>query len=198
MAKKSIITSSSIEKAIDGAVEKTMIMTVGDGENAVEVPVKTRLSLSERADMVEDIVSMVFRSDKFAPYFKRFAMDYNLITYFTDIKLPNNAERIYQFICDTGISQRIAEIVGLDYIGDIMREANELIEYRKATMVRRSKIDDVLSAITDVIKSLKEKTDGMDINQLVEMIQKNVPGFNEKIEQALGINLEELAGKPVE
>ena len=57
MAKKAKITAASIAKAMELVDTNTITITCGMRENTIEIPVKARLSVTERAMMVSDIVN---------------------------------------------------------------------------------------------------------------------------------------------
>ena len=109
MAKKAKITAANIMKAMGLEDEKKTVLACGMNEDTVEISVKPRLSLPERANMIQDILSMLFITSPdgaviYHPEFKRFAFEYEIVNYFTDISLPVNSDKAWEFLERTGIA----------------------------------------------------------------------------------------------
>lgn len=188
MAKAKKITTATILKAMDLGEEEKITVICGAKEDPIDVVVKSRLSLTERMSMIDDIANMVFITNEdgeatYCPAFKRFAIEYCIVNYFTDITLPKDSEKTCEFLEKTGISRMIAGAHSDGYIGEIVDEATELIEYRKQEALKASKIDPILSGIVGIIKTVNDKLGTMELLQIMEYIHKNVPGLNENIEQ---------------
>lgn len=187
MARAKKITTAAIMKAVNN--DDVHAVVIGGGENSIEIPVKTRLSLADRSGMVRDIASMVFVSDengneKYAPYLERFAREYSVMNYFTDIELPKSTDKIWEFLDTTRIADKILEIRHR-YIIEIFAEAEAMIEYKKDATLRKSKLDELLSGVIDLVKIIREKTDGIDETQIVEYVQENFPEFKDMIGELL-------------
>jgi len=190
MAKKAKITAANIIKAMGLEDEKKIILACGMNEDTVEISVKPRLSLPERANMIQDILSMVFITSPdgavvYHPEFKKFAFEYEIVNYFTDISLPVNSDKAWEFLERTGIASRIANTVRDGYVGEIIAEANEMIEYRKQELLKRSKLDQVLDGLVDVLGAAQSKTENLDLGQIIAYAQENVPELKEKLDALL-------------
>ena len=191
MAKKAKITAASIAKAM-GLVDASVItITCGTREDTIEIPVKTHLSVSERAMMVSDITNMVFLTDengtRYCPAFKKFAIEYNIVTYFTDVTLPSDSNKACKFLEHSGLAHRIAQSLPDGYIVEIIADVNEAIEYRKQELLKKSKLDDLLDRVLGVIQTLSDKTDGIDLPQIMEYVEKNMPEFKGQLEQLISV-----------
>ena len=187
MAKKAKITAANIIKAMGLEDEKKIILACGMNEDTVEISVKPRLSLPERANMIQDILSMVFITSPdgavvYHPEFKKFAFEYEIVNYFTDISLPVNSDKAWEFLERTGIASRIAANT---YVGEIIAEANEMIEYRKQELLKRSKLDQVLDGLVDVLGAAQSKTENLDLGQIIAYAQENAPELKEKLDALL-------------
>lgn len=190
MAKKAKITAANIIKAMGLEDEKKIILACGMNEDTVEISVKPRLSLPERANMIQDILSMVFITSPdsavvYHPEFKKFAFEYEIVNYFTDISLPVNSDKAWEFLERTGIASRIANTVRDGYVGEIIAEANEMIEYRKQELLKRSKLDQVLDGLVDVLGAAQSKTENLDLGQIIAYAQENAPELKEKLDALL-------------
>ena len=190
MAKKAKITAANIIKAMGLEDEKKIILACGMNEDTVEISVKPRLSLPERANMIQDILSMVFITSPdgavvYHPEFKKFAFEYEIVNYFTDISLSVNSDKAWEFLERTGIASRIANTVRDGYVGEIIAEANEMIEYRKQELLKRSKLDQVLDGLVDVLGAAQSKTENLDLGQIIAYAQENAPELKEKLDALL-------------
>ena len=190
MAKKAKITAANIIKAMGLEDEKKIILACGMNEDTVEISVKPRLSLPERANMIQDILSMVFITSLdsavvYHPEFKKFAFEYEIVNYFTDISLPVNSDKAWEFLERTGIASRIANTVRDGYVGEIIAEANEMIEYRKQELLKRSKLEQVLDGLVDVLGAAQSKTENLDLGQIIAYAQENAPELKEKLDALL-------------
>lgn len=190
MAKKTKITAANIIKVMGLENEKRIILACGMKEDTIEISVKPRLSLPERANMIQDILSMVFITSPdgevvYHPEFKKFAFEYEIVNYFTDISLPVNSDKAWEFLDRTGIANRIANTVRDGYIIEIIAEANEMIEYRKQELLKRSKLDQVLDGLVDVLGATQSKTENLDLGQIIAYAQENAPELKEKLDALL-------------
>ena len=140
--------------------------------------------------MIQDILSMVFMTSPdgvvtYHPEFKRFAFEYEIVNYFTDISLPVNSDKAWEFLDRTHIAARIAGTVHDGYIAEIIAEANEMIEYRKQELLKRSKLDQVLDGLVDVLGAAQNKTENLDLGQIIAYAQANAPELKEKLDALL-------------
>lgn len=188
MAKK--ITAASIERALGVKAGRTDKIILGNDDKPVEVTVKRTLSIAERSSMIKDIASMVFLKDadgceQYVPYLKHFAYDFNIVNYFTNITLPEDATKTWEFIDNTGIAILVSDKVGGCYIADIIRDANELIEYKKSELLKTSKLDTLLESIADVINALKKKIETLDVADISEFLQDHAPELKDELADLL-------------
>lgn len=183
------VEASAVLKAI-GVDNDVQILTIGEGENRVEVIVKKRLSLGERADMVDSIASMVCSQnesgDFFAPYLRKFAYDFNVLNYFTNIKLPDDMNKVWELVDGTDIAARVIDALGRNTcVQSIIHEANELIEHRKNALLKKTKVDTLLDTVIDIAHGVKSSTDGLDTAGIVELAQQYAPELKDKLKELL-------------
>ena len=189
MSKKNKLTAASIAKAMRLAEEEALTITLGADEDTVEISVKPSLSITDRIAIVDDIVDMVFidrgNGVQYLPTLKRFAIEYNIVSYFTDIKLPSDSNKAHKFLERSDIVSKIEKLLPYDYLGDIIADACEAIEYRAQELLKRSKFDDCIDRIIDVIKALNLKINDIDISEIVDFVNKNAPEFKGQLEQLI-------------
>ena len=193
MAKTKKITVASIMRAAKR--DEKNVITVGDDENVIEVPVKNRLTIKERSGMVQDIASMMFAEDEdgneyYAPYLERFATEYSVMNYFTDIEMPSDMDKIWEFLDSTGVAKKIIGEMH-HYITPIISEARELVEHKKQAIIKRSKLDTMFDGIMDVFRLIREKTEGIDEKQIAEYVHENFPEFKDRINKFLKEQVEQ-------
>ena len=174
------ITAASIMSAFGSTDYDDICISIGEAENAVQIQVKSRISLVERMSMVSDIVNMVFIKNgdgkyTYHPALRRFAYDYAIVNYFTSIDLPKTTEKSWEFLRKTNIASEIVRALNCDTISEILTEANEAIEYQKQLMLKETKLDAVLDNILDIAKISKEKLKDIELPQIMEFIQHNAP-----------------------
>ena len=184
------ITTASILAALSTDAHKDISVMCGEGENAVEILVKKRLSLHERIAMVDDIVDMMFLENEngesvYYPALRKFSIEYAIVNYFTDIALPADGDKARYFLEETGIADVVAGAVSDGYITEILTEAEEAIEYRKQIIAKRSKLDAILDSVVDVAQTISKKTEGIELPQIMEFVQKNAPEFKSSLEKLL-------------
>lgn len=196
MAKAKKITIASMMKAMEINKNNKDTLVVGEGENQVEVIVKKKLTLFERADMVNSIVSMVWSQDEngtemYAPYLRKFAYDFNILNYFTNIQLPDDMDKVWEFVDNADIAGMVIDFVGGGYIENIIREANEAIEYRKAEILKRSKFDNIFDSLSGIMKTVGDKTQNLDMNGMLELVEKYAPELKGELNKILQAQMAE-------
>lgn len=180
------ITANAIELALKIEKNDTAAISIGEGDNKIDITVKTFLPISERSNMINDIVSMVFATSEdgeevYAPYFRSFAINFNIVNYFTNITLPTKSADISDFFNKTDIVEAIISVMKPRYFRDIMRDVNELISYKKEKLMKRTKFDDILTNVSEVITEIKKKTDGMDASEFMKIAQEHSPELMERV-----------------
>jgi hypothetical protein len=185
MAKTKKITATSIFDAIGVKERNSDKLIIGEGENQIEIAVRKKLSLTRRADMVNSIVNMVWYQDEdgndvLAPYLRKFAYEFNILNYFTNIALPDDMEKVWDLIDNTDIAGAVMDFVGHGYIENIIREANEAIEYRKSENLKRSKIDTILTSLGGIVKSVGQETENLDAGGIIGLVERFAPELKDK------------------
>ena len=197
MGKKNKITAADIMKAMKIEDEKKITITCGMNEDTIEVAIKPRLSLRERENMIQDILDLVFLTDidgvvRYHPSLRKFAFEYEIVNYFTEISLPTNSEKTWDFLENTRIASRIVGAVRDNYIGEIIAEANELIEYRKEELLKKSKFDQVFNELLGILDMVRQKADETDLSEIIAYVQENSPELKEKLDTILRRELDTI------
>ena len=185
MAKK--ITIKKIIKATSENCAEPMVIAWGEGESTVEIPVRKRLSLGERVMFVDTVVDSVFMvsetgEEMYVPALEDFALAYATVTFFTPIDIPENGEAAWDFITRTNICKYIRRIAE-EELESLVRAVYDAIEFRKEKIFKRSKLDDVLDSIASVAAAVREKTDDLDMSQILDYLDKVNPELRSQLEE---------------
>lgn len=200
MAKTNKITLKAIREALGEKPENTTTFTIGTKENTVEVTVKKTLSFEERRDMVNGIVDMLFVNDgengeQYCPYLKKFAFEYHIVTFFTNISLPAKVEDIWDFFYTTDVANRVVSSLPDGYVAEIIAEANEMIEFKKVKLAKQNKLDEVLSSAVDLFKAISKKLEGADGKAILEYLEQNIPELKGELGKVIQEKVAEEAVK---
>lgn len=174
MARKTKNTMTKIIKALATNDERIKTLTLGEGENAIEIHCKTYLPFIDMTAMVNDILDFVFLpvsedSDelKYHPELISFAIDFEIINYFTDIILPDDGDKVYEFLKQTNIVSHITSAVP-DATLEIIEAAMDAIEYKKQQMLKKGKFDTLLSGISGLVNSLGGYAENMTLSDIAD------------------------------
>lgn len=108
-----------------------------DGEQ-FEVLIAPIIPFDQRTMMINDMLDMMTVDGKYQPAYKNFAIDYNLLIYYTDVRFDSaednkisadECSNIYEFIKRTGIIYDIIDTI-YDY-NDIIAEVNDAVDMLK-------------------------------------------------------------------
>ena len=200
MAKTNKVTLKAIREALGEKPENTTTFTIGAKENTVEVTVKKTLSFEERRDMVNGIVDMLFVNDgengeQYCPYLKKFAFEYHIVTFFTNISLPAKVEDIWDFFYTTDVANRVVYSLPDGYVAEIIAEANEMIEFKKVKLAKQNKLDEVLSSAVGLFKAISKKLEGADGKAILEYLEQNIPELKGELGKVIQEKVAEEAVK---
>lgn len=189
------ISINTIRKKAGLLRSAPIAINVGENETCATVVVKPYLPLKDRQRMVSDIVDMVFIEDEqgnenYYAHLKTFAYGYNILSYFTNIKMGDDAEKIWAFINNTGVLGMVKEAIGVEYVNEIISEANEMIEFRKESILRKSKLEKIFGGALDSISSVIGSLQNIDLGDLIGLISDNMPEFKGQIEKLLKVEEE--------
>lgn len=196
MAKAKKVTKTAINQMMGGAKDNVVTLRIGGEEDGIDVAVKTSLSLYERGELVRSVVDTIFNVDDegncgYYPYMRTFALDAHVVIYFTNLKIPSDAETACRFIECSKIVDRIAEVLPVGYLGDIAREVDELLEFKKALAAKRTKFDDLIGGVTGLIGALRQKLGSMDIGDLVKLVGEYAPELQGDLTAILSAEMKE-------
>ena len=184
MAKIKKIPAMKLMKVAE-LIPYTTTISVGTGDEKVDVVVKMRLPLAERGAMVNEIVDIVLMEEDgrvdYRPYVTQFAFKYAIVSHFTDVSMPDDGEKVWEFLEVTDLARVVSETVGNDYIDTIIHEAIEAIEYKKAELAKRGALDEVLEAAAGLLGAFRDKVESLDATDLIGLAEQILPEFKGEI-----------------
>lgn len=153
MAKKEKVTVNGIDKILQQFNSEEYEINFGD----IVVKVKPSISLKDYSQMITDITLMVFDLDRgsYKQSYNTFAIDYNIIKYFTNIT-TSNVSKIFDLVTRTDILEKIAVFIRPSR-EIIAKDAVNAIDYVKNTIFKTSPWDEVANKVSEVLDSI-EKT----------------------------------------
>lgn len=153
------------------------------GEEEIEIEIKKTLSLQEMANMVGFVVETCIDKET-GTYFaqlKDFAIYRQLITLYTNIRLPSSPDALYNLIYQTDIIDVINHNVNQNQYADIMMAIDDQIRFE---------IDEIHTYVRDQISTLIGKT-----NEILSQNEQLIGSFGKDGAEKLMASINELAGK---
>lgn len=183
-----VITSDDIIKAVGGYGDETATFFIGSGDDAVSITVVRYLSLEDRKRLVDGIADMCFVDAEgesiYCPYLREFAFAYHIVLFFTNIDIRGDVNDVSRFLNATRIADSVIGALDQGYFDELCREVSEMIEYRKARLLKKSRLDDVLANASATLKTLNEKLESLDDQDILQFLGENIPNLKEEIAKA--------------
>lgn len=176
--------------AIDAAVEVKTTMPQEQqaykeirhkiGEDDIVINLRPSLTFEERTIMTENIANFPFVDGDYISYMRDIGRYSYVFTFYTDLDIASmSVEDIYRLSQDHDLLKKIYESVD-DDIGMIFADADQMIEWRKEKLLRRSsdELYESLTAIVLHLETLLSKTErdfdpsrgGINMQQLVDAL----------------------------
>lgn len=129
---------------------------------------------------IETISNAVVNDGKYRPYLLKYMTELNIVGSFTDIKLPEDINDCYAFLRESDIGS-ILRTKMPDTYAFIEDSVEELVNFNKESAIKRTKIDDLLDALLDLIGTLNSEFEGLDMNDVLTRMEKVgfLPNMNE-------------------
>jgi len=154
MAKKqNKISVNTMDKIIEATKKEPDIITYEVDGESINITVKPYLTLKEHQSFISDIADAVFVNGAYAPNMLNFAYGYNLISYFTNINLPKNVEKINELLASTNIVENIED--SIQYHGFI-DEVIDVIEFRKNVYLNNTGTNEFMASLTALTDNLNK------------------------------------------
>lgn len=138
-------------------------------------------NLTDLNKVIENVASSVFSQGIYMPYLFEYVVNYSIVSTFTDVELPTNIDKCYRFLDESRIIKFLRREIP-EVFDFVEKNANKLIEYNKDYSIRHSYIDDLIAAFVNVINTFESKFANLDINDVLNKLEKVgfVPNMKEE------------------
>ncbi len=162
------VSINKLEKYVDDCKMELVPIELGE----LKFDIKPRLKLVEVMEFVSGVVSSCLSEENsdYIPEAKDFSIRVNAFEYYTNLSLPENIDKKYDFVYGSDIFDIILENIDMSQFNEIMKSIDEHIRYT------------VGMRISDVHK---------EVNEMYTVLE-NLQAQFENVFQ--GINPDELAG----
>ncbi len=135
--------------------------------DGVEIIVKHNLSLSEVIAFTKSVVEgiMDLKTDDIEYCYKDFVIAINMLSYYTNIRLPDNLEKQYEFITNSNIVDKVREKINEVQYWHILDAVDEQIAFEKDKMICQFKaetqnyIEEIKAEAEKIISVFEKYTD---------------------------------------
>lgn len=140
-----------------------------------EVKVTPLLPFGKRAEMINDIVGLVFGYDNntinnYCPQYIKLAKRYVLVEYYTDYKLPQVLDDAWVILNYTSLYDDVLACLG-DDIFDIFNEADEAIAARRGYLENKTDINALAEKLISGLENVGTQFSNIDLNSLMEILK---------------------------
>lgn len=140
-----------------------------------ELIIKKILSLSEAMSFVQNVVDSCFDNGVYRPELKEFAIKLNMINSYSNLSLPSNFERSYEYIYTTDICQTIKLVISGRQYDELIRAIDEKISSLVAanTSATHKQASDIIASLDNIssnIGTLFENLSSEDITAALKAI----------------------------
>lgn len=153
-------------------------------EGTIVINVKPLISFTDRVKLIKEIASNAFIEEsnnsvtQYSPEFITFLKRYYILSYYTDIKLPENINDAWLILRYTDIFDDVKKIIGEDIVKEIFDEVDDIINVRKKIVVASNSYLNLFMQISAIINQLTSGISKEDIEKTLSQIE-NLPNANE-------------------
>lgn len=150
-------------------------------EETMQIVVTSNLTMMDRMAFAKDIVESCFDeiSGDYIPYAFDVAFAVNLIQYFTNVDVGDNAELAFALTEQSDIISIIKDVVNEKTMDQMETEVYELLQWQKSRRKMSTKADELYDAIislvnkfSDMADSAKDNLDEGNIINLAEAVKQ--------------------------
>lgn len=148
------------------------IIEYGEGEDKVIIETYPTIPFTKRSELIQYIVNLVFdMSDdtsviNYQPQYKELAKRYAVVHFYSNATFPTNIDSMWLILTKTDIFSDVCKNIE-DDLDLIFKEADELIEARKAYLIQHKDFDDLKAKISNAINEVTTKFEGFDIEKIM-------------------------------
>ena len=148
--------------------------------NGITITVKRNLSFGEMMEFVESVAQLCFATDtdRYIPEVKDFAIKTLVLEKYTNIRMPQNIEKRYEFVSFTNVTQTVLSNVDKIQFNEIVNAIDTKLEYMSNANIEA--VNRQVTALSDTLQNLESQfadlfsgLDSSSITQLVNAITDN-------------------------
>lgn len=142
--------------------------------SGITVTVKRNLSFGEMMEFVESVVQLCFANDtnRYIPEIKDFAIKTLVLEKYTNINMPQNIEKRYEFVSFTDIVQNVLSKVDKIQFNEIVQAIDAKLEYMSNANIEA--VNRQVTALYDTLQNLESQfTDmfsGLDSDSVTKLV----------------------------
>lgn len=140
-------------------------LEIGKDEK-ITVNITRRLSIADQRKFFDDILSWIFVDSSegeriYCPHYKELAFKYCVISYFSDLQMPSDVNKIYQIIDGSSVYNDISKAIGDEYLSFLFACLNEMVNHELLKSVNKSRFDKFIDAADSYLKELSKVINGL-------------------------------------
>lgn len=169
------VSINELENAINGKFENI----ISKEWIGIDVKIKRVIGVSDMIRFVRRVVDTTYEDDsEFMPEATEFAFKSCLVEFFTNLRMPSNAEKQYDIIYGTDIVDVILDVVSDSQIRDIRAAIKEHISHRNhvdalASAMKISELTNKVEAMVDSFGNMFDGISGEDIKNIAKSVVNN-------------------------
>lgn len=178
-------------KEWERATKDNFPSTVTEQWFGIPITIKYTISLAEMLEFVDGVVASCFDDERgYVPEIWDFAFYNNILSYYTNITLPEDISKKYDLIFGSNIIEFVKEHISEQQWSDIESSINSKVSYIKNTNIKAIEKD--VTRLLDAFEKLQQLTGDMfegvsvdDVRKLTHALSESGQLNEEKIVQAL-------------
>lgn len=153
-----------------------------------EFQTKKMLDIVATNDFITAATDMLFFEGEdgrvtYCPHLKDFSIRYNVLKFMSNAKLPGDPKKAWDYVYGKGVAEyeSVLENASPIFIETIVAAVNEAVEWRKCTILKQNKIDELFVRVKRVLEALEEKISGADLQSILGYLETNMPELGEQV-----------------
>lgn len=164
------VAINQFDKVYEKRKETSVIPYQINNEETIEITVKKYLSFSDMYIFVNSVVNNCFDDEgNYLSYIKDFVIKSKLISIYTNLRTPDNIEKLNSWIYNTTLCSDIKrEINSQQYFG-LIDSIDDEIERRIRLNRKESKLDVLFNDISNLVNKFSENFDTETIEKITSL-----------------------------
>lgn len=151
-----------------GNNDKSIVSYSISETETVEVEVKKLLSWEDFSSFVNNVVEGCFDGDEYYSNLKDFNIMVNTAMYYTNLTLPSNTNKLYEFLYNIDI----VSYINRSQYEEIIKAINDGIEFKKQQILHKSSLNGLIEDIREIVSGMKDSFNPNEIKSVVTKIAK--------------------------